>query len=137
MKLHEIKHLRRHHLTTTVTVEPAGGIYGEIDVEVKYEVEPASSTLHVPGDPTTREYHAAQIDIGSITLDQDVSEYDEDGEKTGKVWPKGTNARNLPGWDESDDKFVFNKVSDEEDNRDDDFDEPDDYYDDDPYFERD
>ena len=132
MKLHEIVGHKKP--TDVVTVEPAGGIYGEFDVQVEYDYEPASFTQHEPDNSSFREHHPAQIDIISIKLNEKVWEIDEDGEKTQKFWEKGFDATKLPGWNKSDDEFVADKIADAINDQEEDFDEPDDYRDDDRHW---
>jgi len=115
MKLHEIRSLSRTRTKThKVSVEPAGGIYGVFDVVVEYEVEPPSKTRHVPDDYTTTEHHPGSLTILSVTLAKDVYEQDDDGKDTDKKWDKGTDAEKLPGWDKSDDDYVYDKIVDYE-----------------------
>lgn len=115
MKLHEIAAPVKKPFTgqTTITVEPAGGIYGDFEVSVTYYYEPASSTLHVQGDPSTREHHPEHLDIIDVRLNDDVQELDEDGKKVGKVFKKGLKLLDLPGTDKSDEEFIMDRVRDE------------------------
>jgi hypothetical protein len=112
MKLHELKTVKKHRgfYTQDMEIDPAGGIYGDIDVEVSYNFEGASSTLHIRDDPTTREHHSAEFEIVDIILTKEVEEYDEEGEKVIKTWPKGTDASRLPGWTKKDEEAVYDKL---------------------------
>lgn len=111
MKLHEIRRLKDNYSSSTeITIEPADGIYGEVALSVEFNYEPPNSTLHVPGDSSTREYHPAQIEISSVKTAQAIIELDEDGKPTGKSWPAGTDAGDLPGWSKKDDELVLDEV---------------------------
>lgn len=103
MKLHEIA---RRDPSMMLYVEPAGGIYDEFEVKVTYDAEEPSTSEHVPGDPSTREHHPGSLTIISVVLNQDVKN------EAGKTWKKGSDAEKLPGWDKSDDKYVYDKVND-------------------------
>jgi len=134
MKLHEIKSVRSHSRNSqeTVTVEPAGGEYGEIDIDVTFHYEKASVTRH--GDNYTfDEHHSASIEIVDLALAHDVHEMDENtGEvkKGGKTWKKGEDPSNLPGWNKKDEEYIIDKLHDKEDAEDhDDGPDPDDWYD--------
>lgn len=134
MKLHEIKSLRKssNNASEIIWMEPAGGIYGEVKLNVTYHYTSASITRH--GDNHTfDEHHAAEIEINDMTLDEDVQERDKDGDvKNGsKIWQKGEDATNLPGWTEKDDEHVLGVLHDKKaDNNDsdDDYDDYDDRY---------
>ena len=110
MKLHEIVSSKDTKLK--VTVEPAGGIYGKFGVVVHYELESASVSQHVSGDSSTREKHTGSLVIGNVELAQDVYKQDADGKNTDQVWKKGTDATKLPGWDRTDNKYVYDEVAD-------------------------
>lgn len=130
MKLHEIARVRRSTSSETLTIEPAGGIYGEVEVEVSYSYEGASHTQHEPDNSSFREYHPPELDIKSVKLVDEVAEQDEDGQPTGKIWPKGADATKLPDWAENDDRMVHDALLDKlETDTNDNFVEPgDDYY---------
>lgn len=104
-----VKEARNSNYTMTMTVEPGEGQYGEVDVEVEFDYEPASSTQHVPGDPTTREHHPASVEIISIKSTEEFEETDEDG-NTVKKFPKGTDMEKLEGWTKGDLSHVDEKV---------------------------
>lgn len=108
MKLHEIKR-RDTKFTKTVTVEPADGIYGKFKVEVDFEYEAPSTSQHDDDDASTRERHAATIDITSIKLAQNVTQHDEDGEKVGEH-KKGSDATKLKGWTKQDEKHIEDEL---------------------------
>jgi hypothetical protein len=85
----------------TYTVEDLGDdtyYLGDFDVDVTFDYTPEDYTQHVPGDPTTRERHPADVEVVTITLADDVHAYDHDGEKVLKTFPKGMPADQLPGW---------------------------------------
>jgi len=135
MKLHEIKSLRTHSRNSeaTVTVEPAGGVYGEIKIDVTYHYEGASVTRHGE-NYTFDEHHSAQIEIVDMALAEDVHETDEDSgevKKGGKTWKKGSDPANLPGWSKSDEEYILNELHDNhaDSGDDDDGPDPDDWYD--------
>ena len=139
MKLHEIARQPSKLPTEVITVEPAGGIYGEFDVLVEYDYEPPSYTDHEPGNPSFREHHAASISLGDIKLNEKVYALDDDGEKTGKEWDKGFDATKLPGWKKEDEDFIIDELAemlanqaerDREDWEADRYDDRNDYYDD-------
>lgn len=113
MKLHELKNIRSSKGSQTIEVEPAGGMYGTFKVEVTFNYFPPSSTLHVHGDPTTREHHPAEFEVDSIVLAEPVTQHGEDGETVIHIWPIGTNVSHLPGWDASDEKYVQDHLTDE------------------------
>jgi hypothetical protein len=103
MKLHEIKRLRPRSTHETIEVEPAGGIYGTFDVDVQY--------TYAPSDDSFKERHS-EINIESVSTTEKVFEFDDNNEKTGKSWPIGTDATKIPGWDDSDDKYILEKLWD-------------------------
>lgn len=108
MKLSEIakRPRRQSGESFTTTLEPAGGIYGDVEVEIDFEGEGPSHTDH--GDNHTfREHHPMEVEVTGVTLVDDVPEYDDDGDKTGKiVGKKGSDATKLPGWTSKDDAFL-------------------------------
>ena len=110
MKLHEIKRVRKASNSETISVEPGDGMYGKFDVVVEFDYEGSSHSQHQPDNSSFREYHGGQAGIESIILADEVLEINEDGENTGKSWPAGTDARKLPIWDQTDDKFVQDKI---------------------------
>jgi hypothetical protein len=120
MKLSEIKTVKKHQgmYSDTLEIEPAGGAYGVIKVEVSYNFTGSSSTLHVHDDPTTREHHSAEFEIVYIFLKHEVEQYDEDGEKVVKKWPAGTDASALPGWTRQDEEAVYDQLEEPVDDRD-------------------
>ena len=114
MKLHEIARPKEN--TLTVSVEPAGGIYGVFKVIAYYETEPASSTQHVVGDASTREQHTGSLTVYKVELAQDVDLQDDDDKPVAdQNYKKGSDARKLPGWDKSDDEYVYDEVMGEQD----------------------
>ena len=110
MKLHEIKGKPRSGgAEKKVTIEPAGGEYGEVDVLVKYTVSAGGSSRH--GDNSSfDEDHPDEYEIDSITLRHEVEQYDKDGQEVVKTWPKGSDATKLPGWKSKDDDAVQEKL---------------------------
>jgi len=105
MKLHEIRGPRLQH--DTLKVEPSGGIYGEFKVDVAYYYEGPSSSKHASDDESFREKHPASISVESVTVAQDIHEIDEPDKK----WPKGTDARKLPGWDDTDEDYIRDELA--------------------------
>lgn len=104
-----VKEARNSNYTMNMTVEPGEGQYGEVEVEVEFDYEPASSTQHEPDDPTTREYHPASVEIISVKSTEEFEEFDEDGEVV-KKFPKGTDMEKLEGWTKGDLEHVDEKV---------------------------
>ena len=78
-----------------------GGAYGELEVDVTFTCELAGCTQHEPDDASTREYHPIELDVLSIVTIKKLEELDENGSLV-KVWPKGSDVRQLPGWSASD-----------------------------------
>lgn len=103
MKLSEIKQIRPHLNHDTIEVEPAGGIFGVFEVDVDYTYEPAS---RAGGHRTP-----AELLIEKVTLAEDVEERDLDDRVVNR-YSKGMDARKLPGWDRSDDDYVYTELRD-------------------------
>ena len=100
-----------HSFTTTLQDLEADGMFlADVDVEVTFNYEGESSTLHVYDDPTTREYHGADVEIVSVILTADAHAYDEDGDKLLKTFPKGMNAAELPGYTEKTDEMLIDEA---------------------------
>lgn len=103
-EVHTLASRRRegaYSFTYTVQDFDAEGLYfGDFDVDVTFDYTPEDYTQHVPGDPTTRERHPADVELVTIVLADNVEAYDEDGEKVVKTFPKGTPIEQLPGWTE-------------------------------------
>lgn len=109
MKLHEIKRTKSRLDDDVIEVEPAGGSYGVFKVKVTYRFEPGSFSKHASDDYTFKERHPAELDIRSITLAQNIEERDQD-DKVVASYQKDDDARKLPGWDQSDEDYVLEKI---------------------------
>lgn len=85
------------------------GQFEPFDIEVRYTVQPASSTQHELDDPTTTEYFPEEIYISAITSTSDISVVNDDGE-VDEVLPIGTDVLNLRQIKNVDIKWVADQV---------------------------
>ena len=92
MKLHEIKGKSKDSTGNTKVVTIDSYNYGEMKVKVTFDYEAGSSDRH--GDNSSfDEDHPEQFNITKIELAAPLK--DEEAEKT---WPKGTDVKDLPDW---------------------------------------
>jgi hypothetical protein len=89
-----------------VSIEPAGGAYGELQVDVAFTYSPAGSTQHEPDGASFREAHPPEVDVlSAVTLGR-VEEPDAGA----AAWPKFTDVRLLPGWTAADDDALVDAL---------------------------
>ena len=112
MKLSELLFERTYNnsIKCFATFETHG--FDEFEVEIEYTSDGGSHSDHPYGEGSAREYHGAEIEIKNIALSKDVEQYDDEMEKVVKVWSKGTNIEELPGWNiakDSNMKYFYEK----------------------------
>lgn len=78
-------------------IEPADGYYGNFDVVVTYELQPASYSDHPYQDTTAREHHPAEIDILTLVADDKIQMFNSNDEVI-KEFEKGYDIEKLPGF---------------------------------------
>jgi hypothetical protein len=100
-KLAARKNRGTHNFITTIQDFEMPGYYvPDFDVQVTFDYTPEDYTQHVPGDPTTRERHPADVEIISAHLLSGLNVYDEEGEHVLKAYHEGLPVEELPGWDQ-------------------------------------
>lgn len=109
MKLHEIKSVSLDNTLYLNQVHLGNGEFDPFDIEVRYTVEPASSTQHELDDPTTTENFPEEIYISAIKATSDIQVYGGDGEVV-KTLPIGTDVLNLKEISNADVKWVADQV---------------------------
>ncbi len=88
-----------HHVVAGVNelIEPADGYYGDFNVDVEYELIPASYSDHPYQDTTAREHHPAEVNIMDLKADDKIQMFDSD-DKLIKEFAKGFDIEKLPGF---------------------------------------
>lgn len=109
MKLHEIKSVSIDNTLYLNQVYLGNGQFDPFDIEVRYTVQPASSTQHELDDPTTTEFFPEEIYISAIKATSDIQVYGNDGEVV-KTLPIGTDVLNLKEISNSDVEWVADQV---------------------------
>jgi hypothetical protein len=117
MKLHELKqaHKRKSDYHEFIYkewdgFEPDGFYVKPFDVAVEYFGEHTSYSDHPYQDSTAREHHPGSLSIESLKAAEDVIFMDETGKSEVKRFKKGTDLKDIPGYDASWNNFFFDKA---------------------------
>lgn len=94
--------------------DPPGFFVKPFDVEIEYYYERASHSDHPYQNSYAREHHPGVCSVEKIMAAQDVVFFDEaTGKEELKRFPKGTELKDIPGWDQSIENF-FQDATEEE-----------------------
>ncbi len=119
MKLHELKqHSKKSDTYEFIFkeydgLEPDGFYVKPFDVVVEYYGEHSSHSDHPYQDGTAREHHPGSFSVISLKSAEDVILMDEEGKNEVKRFKKGTDLKDIPGFNKSDEAFFFNKAEED------------------------